>query len=153
MKDKLPFGFDTPQDSPGFLLWQTTLTWQRLIKKTLQPFDVSHAQFVIMALLMWLDGQGVETTQVHIVQWSKLDKMTVSKALKSLASLGYVTRTEHRQDTRAKSVKLTSSGRVLIQKLVPLVEKCDEAFFKGIKKGDQKNLMEFLKELIGDKGQ
>ena len=28
---KAPFGFDKPEDSPGFVLWQTTTTWQRLI--------------------------------------------------------------------------------------------------------------------------
>ncbi|MFO1259445.1 MAG: hypothetical protein U1E78_13685 [Gammaproteobacteria bacterium] len=37
----LPFGFDTPQDSPGFLLWQTTMVWQRQIKKSLETLAVS----------------------------------------------------------------------------------------------------------------
>ncbi len=46
-----PFGFDAPEDSPGFLLWQTTISWQRMIKKALEPHDISHAQFVIMAIL------------------------------------------------------------------------------------------------------
>ncbi len=31
------FGFEQPEHSPGFLLWQTTITWQRLIKKALDP--------------------------------------------------------------------------------------------------------------------
>lgn len=39
---ELPFGFDKPADSPGFLLWQTTITWQRLIKDALEPYDISH---------------------------------------------------------------------------------------------------------------
>lgn len=47
----LPFGFDKPEDSPGFLLWQTTMIWQRQIKKALEQYNVSHAQFVIIATL------------------------------------------------------------------------------------------------------
>jgi MarR family transcriptional regulator, organic hydroperoxide resistance regulator len=45
----LPFGFDRPEDSHGFLLWQTTMIWQRQIKQALEPYNISHAQFVIMA--------------------------------------------------------------------------------------------------------
>ena len=79
---KTPFGFKTPEDSPGFLLWQTNTTWQRLIKKPLEQHNISHAQFVIMALLLWFEGQNTEVAQVDIVRMSKLDKMTVSKSLK-----------------------------------------------------------------------
>ena len=34
-----PFGFDAPEDSPGFLLWQTTISWQRMIKQALELYD------------------------------------------------------------------------------------------------------------------
>ena len=131
MSDKT-FGFDQPEDSPGFLLWQTTITWQRLIKKALDPYQISHAQFVILAIALWLEGIKIEPTQVLIVRQSKLDKMTVSKSLKKLASLGLIKRAEHEKDTRAKSVHLTIKGRALASKLVPIVEKIDENFFNLI---------------------
>jgi hypothetical protein len=35
MAAKSAFGFEVPEASPGFLLWQTTTAWQRLIKKML----------------------------------------------------------------------------------------------------------------------
>jgi hypothetical protein len=68
----LPFGFDRPEDSPGFLLWQTTITWQRLIKKALEPHDISHAQFVIMSLLLWLKEHNRKTTQVLVASIQNL---------------------------------------------------------------------------------
>jgi hypothetical protein len=52
--DKI-FSFDAPEDSPGLLLWQTTVTWQRQIKKALDPYDIAHAQFVIMAITFWFE--------------------------------------------------------------------------------------------------
>jgi len=44
------------EDSPGLLLWQTTIFWQRMIKKALEPYGISHAQFVIMVILLWWHG-------------------------------------------------------------------------------------------------
>ncbi|QQR48940.1 winged helix-turn-helix transcriptional regulator [bacterium] len=145
---KLPFGFDRPEDSPGFLLWQTTTLWQRQIKKTLEVYDISHAQFVIMATLMWFGAHKHDTTQVSIVNWTKLDKMTVSKALKKLAACGYVSRLEHAQDTRAKSVTLTEKGKDLVRALVPIVEKIDKLFFDKASAQEQKVLMTILSTLI-----
>lgn len=145
--NKLPFGFDKPEDSPGFLLWQTTITWQRLIKKALEPYDISHPQFVIMALLLWFQEQGHDTTQVLIITWSKLDKMTVSQSLKKLAAQGFVDRVEHKSDTRAKSVTLTQQGKALICKLVPLVEAVDTQFFSTISSSEQQVLIQMLRKL------
>ncbi len=146
MPDKA-FGFEKPEDSPGFLLWQTTITWQRLIKKALDPYQISHAQFVIMAIVLWFEGLKQEPTQILIVRQSKLDKMTVSKSLKKLASLGLIKRTEHETDTRAKSVNLTTKGRTLASKLVPIVEKIDEKFFGIVSAKDQRLLINILGNL------
>ena len=139
--------FDAPEDSPGFLLWQTTISWQRLIKKALEPHDISHAQFVIMALLLWLHGQKKDVNQIDIVRLSKLDKMTVSKSLKKLASMAVVSRHENQEDTRAKSVQLTKSGLALVYKLVPIVEGIDAEFFDQLNDGQEKNLIAVLQKL------
>ncbi len=145
---KSTFGFDAPEASPGFLLWQTTVTWQRLIKKILEEYDVSHAQFVIMAILLWFEENHEETTQSLIVNMSKLDKMTVSKSLKKLVAQGFVNRTENQLDTRVKSVTLTQTGKVLVKKLVPLVEKIDAEFFGVLPQKDQCALINILDQLM-----
>lgn len=142
-----PFGFDKPTDSPGFLLWQTTTTWQRLIKKTLQKHNISHAQFVIMALLLWFEIHGYDTTQILIVKWSKLDKMTVSKSLKNLVTQSLVNRIEHETDTRAKSVSLTDKGKNLLHKIVPIIEHIDAQFFRKIPSTEQQMLIHILMQL------
>jgi len=139
-----PFGFDAPEQSPGFLLWQTTISWQRLIKKALEPHNISHAQFVILAILLWWKGKHTEVTQVDIINMSKLDKMTVSKSLKKLVDMDLVKRRENQEDTRAKSVQLTKSGISLAKKLVPIVENIDADFFGDLNKTEEKNLVSIL---------
>ncbi|MBM4222672.1 MAG: winged helix-turn-helix transcriptional regulator [Gammaproteobacteria bacterium] len=143
----LPFGFDRPEDSPGFLLWQITMIWQRQIKRALEQYNVSHAQFVIMATLMWFEAHHYDTTQVSIVHWSKLDKMTVSKSLKKLAQMDLVKRTEHEVDTRAKSVSLTEKGKDMVRTLVPIVERIDSTFFSKVSDREQKGLIQILAQL------
>ena len=143
----LPFGFDTPEDSPGFLLWQTTMIWQRQIKRALEAYDISHPQFVIMATLMWFEAHDYDTTQILIVNWSKLDKMTVSKSLRKLATLGYVNRIEHETDTRAKSVFLTEKGIERVRTLVPIIENIDSIFFGKASDKEQKSLVHILAKL------
>lgn len=142
------FGFDQPEDSPGFLLWQTTISWQRLIKKSLDTHGISHAQFVILAISLWFENKKEEVSQGTIIRMSKLDKMTVSKALKTLVGEGLIKRIEHKQDTRAKSVYLTKKGKEMAAKLVPIVEKIDEDFFGSINKSDRQFFIEILKKVI-----
>ncbi len=145
---KLPFGFDKPEDSPGFLLWQTTMTWQRQIKKVLEDYRISHAQFVIMATLLWFESHHYDTTQSLISQKTKLDKMTVSISLKKLVSRGYIVRKEHEIDTRAKTVLLTEEGKSILQTLVPLIEGIDSRFFGKLNPQQQKSLNCIFSNLI-----
>ncbi len=144
---KSTFGFEAPDDSPGLLLWQTTVTWQRLIKKALDAYDISHPQFVIMAILLWFEEHHERPTQIAIAHLSKLDKMTVSQSLKKLVSQELVYRVEHATDTRAKSVFLTDKGKTKVRKLVPLVEKIDAEFFGKVGKEDQSSLVKILRRL------
>lgn len=142
------FGFDAPEQSPGFLLWQTTVTWQRQIKEALAPFEISHAQFVILAVLLWSRETGQEPNQTLIARQSKLDKMTVSKSLKTLGSSGYVRRAESDRDPRANTVRLTDKGKKLASKLVPIVEGIDNEFFGVLTPTRQSELVRIFASLL-----
>lgn len=144
------FGFDKPEESPGFLLWQVSITWQRLVKVALDPYALSHAQFVLLALLLWCEEAQQAPIQSFLVTKSKLDKMTVSVALKQLTHKGLVERYEHMHDTRAKLVRLTRKGRSLTKKVVPIVEAIDEKFFEVIKKPNQQLLNKILNKLASN---
>lgn len=142
------FSVEKPQDSPGFLLWQITIIWQRIIKKVLDKYAISHAQFVILALMLWFEERQITPTQVMIVQMSKLDKMTVSQSLKKLVERDFIKRFENAKDTRAKSVSLTAPGKEMAITLVPMIEKVDSAFFKLLPQGDQDSFIRIAHTLI-----
>lgn len=146
---KSTFGFDRAEQSLGFLLWQTTALWQRLIKKILEPHKLTHPQFVVLAILLWFREHGQEVNQMTIAQWSKLDRMAVSKALKKLEIDSYVARSEHSTDPRAKSVQLTENGLIKITKLVPRIEAVDSLFFSKLSIAKQNRLIDMFITLTG----
>jgi len=145
---KLPFGFEKPQDSPGFLLWQTTTLWERRIKKALEGFELTHSQFVIMALLLWLCAHEYQPTQADLSTWSKLDKMNVSKSLKTLTERGLVVRSDHGSDLRAKTMQLTEKGKGLVHQAIPLVEGADAHFFGSVLPDEERTLITLFNNLV-----
>lgn len=138
----------TPEESPGFLLWQTTITWQRLIKKALEKCEITHPQFVIVASLVWFEEKGIDPTQITLVNHTKLDKMTVSNSLRKLAEQGLINRQEDTEDTRAKRVTLTSKGREITHLLVGVIEKIDREFFGALTKSQHKSFTDSLIKLV-----
>lgn len=140
MEKKSNFSVKKADDSSGFLLWQVTTLWQREIKKALESVELSHSAFVILASLLWFDEQQIEPTQTTIINHTKLDKMTVSKSLKTLASQKFVERFENELDTRAKSILLTKQGKEVAIQAVQIVEGVDMEFFARLDAHETKNL-------------
>lgn len=133
MKEKdNPFGFEKAEESSGFLLWQVSNLWQRGIKKALEPFDLTHSQFVLLASTHWLVLHGQEVTQILLSSHAKIDPMTTSTVVRTLEQKGFIHRKEHTTDTRAKTVELTKSGTDLVHLAVVAVESFDELFFSKL---------------------
>ncbi|WP_456315742.1 MarR family winged helix-turn-helix transcriptional regulator [Pseudomonas shirazensis] len=129
MPEKIEFKFKSPNDSPGYLLGQMTMLWQRKQKKALDPLDLTHTQFVLLAALAWLSKENDNVTQIDIANQSNADRMMVSKVLRTLEQKKFITRHEHQTDTRAKTIRLTASGENVLQKALTEVENTDIAFF------------------------
>lgn len=129
MPKEIEFHFKSPNDSPGYLLGQVTMLWQRKLKKVLDPLDLTQTQFVLLAALAWLSKKNNAVTQVDIANQTNADRMMVSKVLRTLEDKGFITRQEHETDTRAKTIRLTTSGEVVLQKALIEVENADVDFF------------------------
>jgi DNA-binding MarR family transcriptional regulator len=138
------FSVDTPDESSGFLLWQVTSLWQREIRKSLEKFDLTHSQFVLLASVFWFHEQKEKVTQVQLSLHTKIDPMTTSTVLRTLQAKGFLSRQEHATDTRAKTVELTDAGKKVIRQAVKAVETFDREFFSVL--GDR--IKDFNKRLI-----
>lgn len=132
MSIEIDFKFKSPNDSPGYLLGQVTMLWQRKQKKVLDPLDLTQTQFVLLAALGWLSKKSSAVTQVDIANQSNADRMMVSKVLRTLEDKNFITRREHSEDTRAKIIQLTSSGETVLQQALIEIENADIDFFSPL---------------------
>ena len=121
--------FESPDDSPGFLLWQVASLWQRAMRAALEPFDLTHVQFVLLVSATWLIDAGEDVTQVKLAAHAKTDIMMTSKVLRTLEQKGLIKREPHATDTRANAIRVTAKGRNLAQQTIQVVEQADIAFF------------------------
>ena len=131
---KKDFQFSIPEESPGFLLWQVTNLWQREIKLALTDFELTHAQFVLLASLHWHIKNKQSVTQAMLSKHTHVDQMTTSTVLRTLQSKGLIRRTESDKDTRAKAVEITTAGKRIIVPAINAVEEFDKRFFKTLEK-------------------
>lgn len=129
MSKEIDFHFKSPNDSPGYLLGQLAMLWQRKQKKVLDLLDLTQTQLALLAALGWLSKESNAVTQVDIAKQSNADRMMVSKVLRTLEDKSFITRHEHPTDTRAKVIKLTPEGERVLQKALVSVVNVDHEFF------------------------
>lgn len=146
--DESSFSYKNPEDSPGYILGRVSAVWQQAIKSRLDPLNISPSCFSILAAILWHEERGDEIRQGCLVTLTKLDKMTVSKTIRSIEGTGFITRTEDPNDARAKKIRLTVKGRKIAKKAVKTVEAEDEKFFSGLPKKQQGLLKSMMKSLI-----
>jgi len=125
---RLQSAFTSAEESTGLLLWQVTNRWQAAQRAALQPFGLTHVQFVLTASLTWLGSDG-PVTQRRLADHAGTDPMMTSQVVRTLVQRGLVERAPHPEDGRAWSLAVTSDGRELVNRAIVAVEACDESFF------------------------
>jgi DNA-binding MarR family transcriptional regulator len=134
-----------PEQSPGFLLWRTTLRWQRVMADTLKPIGLTHVQFVLLASLLWFDSQDLRPSQRELADHASADVMMTSQVLRVLEGKALITRADDPADARKKVLRMTPEGRSLAAEAVQAVEAADRSFFSVAK--DQPALLTLLAQL------
>ncbi len=137
---------DNVSTTGGFLLWRATNAWQRAQRAALEPFDLTHVQYALLATLVAADKKGI--SQAAASAASGVDPMTTSQVLRGLESRDLVLRTPHPEDRRAHRVTVTTNGRAVVKKATPKVDKADAEFFAPAG-GDKGRVLSALAKIAG----
>jgi MarR family transcriptional regulator, organic hydroperoxide resistance regulator len=140
--------FTEPSDNPGFLLWRVTNAWQRQIRASLEPLDLTHVQFVLLASLAWLSKSTSGIAQVKLAQHANTDIMMTSQVVRTLETKGYLERQSDPQDARSKLLNITPVGLRLVNKAIVAVEAVDKSFFAKLEQ--PRHFASNLKSLLED---
>src|SRR4051812_11987286 len=125
--------FAEPSHSPGFLLWQVTRRWQRELGAALAPLGLTHAQFVLLAVVWWAgEHDALPPTQRELAALARTDPLMTSQVLRTLEGRGLVERRGDGGDRRARRVSATADGAGLARDAVAVVEAVDERFFAAV---------------------
>src|SRR5579872_3338014 len=114
--------FKSPEESPGFLLWHISLSWRSCIEDTLNHFDLTHPQFVVLATTAWLTRKSEHISQIDISKSAGLDPNTTSQILRGLEVKSFIKRTRSLNE-RSKNPVLTEVGLDVLSKALPAVER------------------------------
>lgn len=130
--ETFPFKHEAADDSPGFLLWKLIALWQGKLAVVFDGFSITQTQFAILASLLWFEQQQKPPTQTQLVEHARIDKMTLSKAIRKLEESELVRREPSTADTRAIEVRFTPAGRKLTHEAIIAVERADDEFFSSL---------------------
>jgi DNA-binding MarR family transcriptional regulator len=134
--------------SLGFLLWHATLRWQRAIAAALEPLGLTHVQFVLLAVLWWFTVVRKEQpSQRALADQAGTDPMMTSQVVRVLERKGLVVRAPDPDDSRARRLNLTPSGRRLARKAIDVVEAVDDEFFSELPAADAVDFLGRLAQL------
>ena len=144
----LETSFNEPNDNPGFLLWRVTNAWQRQIRASLEPLDLTHVQFVLLASLAWLSKTETIIQQVKLAQHANTDVMMTSQVVRTLETKQYLERHSDPTDARSKLLSITPAGLALVNHAIKAVEAVDQHFFAKLEhsKGFATDLKTLLEE-------
>ncbi len=137
---------NTPNQSPGFLLWHISTSWRTSIEAILKPIGLTHPQFVVLATLGWLTRKGELVTQAAVGKMAGIDPNTISQILKGLEHKELVKR-DPSSDSRAKNPILTNKGTQIVNKALPAVEEADERFFNRLTQKEREQMIHIFQKL------
>jgi len=148
-EEKSPFIIENLSNNSGFLMLQVSGLWENYHDKVIKKYyDLSYMQFSVLASSYWLILHSEkQVTQTILANHTKISPMTISQMLKVLEAKGYIYRTVHSTDVRAKAVYLTDSGKDVVNKTMKIIYDLNARFFRVLGK-DLKIFNRYMFELL-----
>jgi DNA-binding MarR family transcriptional regulator len=124
--------FKQPEDSLGYLLWQTAHGWMRRLNGELLEMGLTHLQMIALGSTLWLTRLGGAPSQARLAEFCAMDPMLISKVVRMLEKKQAIVRTPDPRDTRSKLLSVTDEGKRIILQCIPVIERAYERFFAAV---------------------
>jgi DNA-binding MarR family transcriptional regulator len=135
------------EDSVGFFVNRAAIRLKNELWKAFKSsgFDITPEQWAVLNCLWEKDGQ----TQTEIADRIIKDKTNLTRMLDVMEREGLVERRPHETDRRSYRISLTTKGKGLKRKLVPIAARINEASVRGLSKNERATLR-LLMNVIND---
>lgn len=132
-----------PSESVGFLIRDTMMHIQIVLRAKLQRDGLSTAQYYLLRVLWEEEGLSQRKLSERVCT----TEPTTQSALLRMEKKGLVRRVKNKIDRRANHIYLTAKGRKLEMELIPLAIGINNMASKGISKSDLKLFNEVIKKI------
>jgi MarR family transcriptional regulator, organic hydroperoxide resistance regulator len=133
-----------PNDRLAHLVKDATRALLRALQMRLTQHSVSLGQWTFLRILWETDG----TTQRELSELAGVMEPTTFTAVTAMEKLGYVTRRKLSNNRKMVYVFLTSKGRLLKRKLVPLAEEVNRIAVERVNQQDIAMMRRVLLRMI-----
>jgi DNA-binding MarR family transcriptional regulator len=124
--------FKQPEDSLGYLLWQTAHGWMRRLNSELVAMGLTHLQMIALGSTAWLTRISGAPSQARLAKFCAMDPMLISKVVRTLEKKRAIARTPDPRDTRSRLLSVTDEGNRVILQCIPVIERAYENFFAPV---------------------
>lgn len=132
-----------PEDTIGFLLWDTMRSFTRNFSGRIERHGVSFGLWPFLRALWEEDG----LTQRELSERVRMKGSTTVAAINRLEKRGLVRRVANRSDARKINVHLTAKGRRTYDKCMPEVDAVNVQGLSGLTRAEQNQMKQLLKRL------
>ncbi|MBV8716977.1 MAG: MarR family transcriptional regulator [Chloroflexi bacterium] len=116
----------------GSLVWRLSMKWRAAVDRTVAPFGLTHAQYVLLATLYGLWLQGLRPSQRELADATGLEPVYISRLARALEDGGLIQRAASLQDPRAVEMSLTSQGEEIVIPAIAAVRQLHDELLEAI---------------------
>jgi DNA-binding MarR family transcriptional regulator len=109
----------------------------------ISEFDVNIAEWRVLAAL----NERRVVMAKDVVNFTHMDKVRVSRAVKHLEEKGFIQRQTSMSDSRAAELSLTKKGREIYKEIVPRALEWQQELLEPLSEIDKQELMRILNRL------
>ncbi len=128
----------------NYLLTAVQNTVHTHFKASLQSFDVTPAQYMVMYLLR---KEGNLSPSV-LAQFCRLDSSTMTGILTRMEKKGLIERRHSENDRRSVDIYITSEGASLLPDILTTINKCNAETLDCLLPKEQQQLKSYLVRIL-----
>ncbi len=129
---------------PGHLIRRLQQIAVAIFMEETAEFDLTPVQYA--ALIAVREHPDIDVTRLSSL--IAFDRSTLGNVVKRLAAKRWLERRGGQPDRRIKRLRVTAAGRQLLEAIEPAVQRAQTRMLAPIPKGEQKRLVEQLKQLV-----
>src|SRR5258708_4971012 len=129
---------------PGHLIRRLQQIAAAIFMEETAEFDLTPVQYA--ALIAVREHPDIDVTRLSSL--IAFDRSTLGNVVKRLVAKRWLERRGGQPDRRIKRLRVTAAGRQLLEAIEPAVQRAQTRMLAPIPKGEQKRLVEQLKQLV-----